>query len=115
MTPMSIDRELEQQDNHDIVRADNPDYLQEQSTIVASLKNKEAVEEVGVLENVPYSERAALKAQKHIDTLETELAGMRSRGDYGIAEIDAQGKPLQDDMSFIQAPAQIPPELRDEQ
>ncbi len=110
---MSIDRELEQQDGHDIARSDNPDYLQEQSSIVASLKNKEVVEEAGLLENVPYSQRYQLKAQKHIDTLESELAGMRTRGDYGVAEIDPEGKPLQDDMSFIAAPSQVPKELSD--
>jgi len=95
----------------------SPDYLQEKSEFVANLQQKLKQNENSANfldENVPYSERSKAAGKAHIRNLEEALAGMRQREDYGVPNKDAHGQDLEGDISFLERPAKIPEDLKEE-
>ena len=111
---MSEEKELEQQrDTNEVAFADNPDYLQEKSEIIANMK-KVSDQDDSVLDGKPYSERYEIKKDRHISDIDQQLAEMRTRGDYGIPELDSEGNQIQADMDFIESGSSLPDELKSE-
>jgi hypothetical protein len=107
------DKDLEQHyDHNEVAFADNPDYLQEKSDLIAHLK-PEPDEDENVLSDKPYSQRYEVKKHKHISHVEHQLAGMRERGEYGIPEVH-EGVPIKADMDFLDDEGKIPEDLKKE-
>lgn len=90
----------------------NPDYLQETSSLIATLGSKPS--EIKLSPDMPYSEQYDAMAKNHIAQVEQTLAQARSQGDYGVPEIGSTGEPLQGDIPFLETPSELPEELKKE-